>query len=218
MMYYAIMNDYKSSLIPRYLHALVDDKKQVNDSWEYDASIHSYPEFIADPQCPESIYLLCRKDVGALSFSYYKHGMGHIVSGDVSDVLMRLNTSGFYCKKMIATSIGSGDVLRDDFRYFYFVGDEGLIDLNASQIEEDKRGRKIPYNITFNDQAKNYDVFTIRETVLRGFLFVSSNVVSCFENIKGLKLVPLDKVLDNYCIDYGYDLAGNKKITKRKLP
>ena len=28
-MFYAVMNNYRSSLIPRYLHALVDDKLQV---------------------------------------------------------------------------------------------------------------------------------------------------------------------------------------------
>lgn len=217
-MYYAIMNDFKSSLMPKYLHALIDDKQQVNSTWEYDSSAHSYPEYLADPECPESIYLLCRKDVGALRFSYYNHGMGHIISDAVYNLFDRFNKSGFYSRKLVATSIGNGEVLRSDLSYIYFGGTEELIDINASKIEEDKRGRKIPYNLSFNEKARGYDIFTIRETVLSGFLFVSSVVASELESVKGIKLVPQDKVLMNYCSDYGYDIEENKKRPNRKLP
>ncbi len=30
MNYYVLMNDYNSSLMPRYLHAIVDTEKQIN--------------------------------------------------------------------------------------------------------------------------------------------------------------------------------------------
>ncbi|WP_408673139.1 Imm43 family immunity protein, partial [Xenorhabdus szentirmaii] len=40
------MNDYKSSLIPRYLHALVDTKKQVNENWDYEGSDYSFPYYM----------------------------------------------------------------------------------------------------------------------------------------------------------------------------
>ncbi len=217
-MFYAIMNDYYSSLVPKYLHAIIDDKKQVNTSWEYNSSEHSYPGYIVEKECPDPIYLLCRKDVGALKFPYYKHGMGHILSADMYKVISNLRVSDFYSRNLIATSIGNGDVLRDDMKYLYVVGGNDLIDLSKSRIEEDKRGRKIPYDLTFKEEANKYDVFSIRETVLRGFLFISSNVISNFEHIKGIKIIPLNEVLMNYCSDYGYDLQGNRKNSNRKLP
>lgn len=216
-MYYVIMNDFNSSFMPKYLHALVDDKKQINSSWEYNSSEHSYPEYLIDPECPKDIYLLCRKDVGALKFSYYKHGMGHIISDAMFNIFDQFNKSGLSSRELIATSIGNGEVLRSDLNYVYFFGGEGLVDLKNSEIEEDKRGRKVPYNLVFNEKAKIYDIFTIRETVLRGFLFVSSAVASELESVKGIKLVPQDEVLINYCVDYGYDIQENKK-TNRKLP
>jgi len=117
-MYYAVMmNNYASSLVPRYLRVLIDDKLPVNASWEYDSSAHSYPYYIADPECPDAIYLLCRKDAGALQFSYYNHGMGHIISDDLHRLLASLRVSHSYTKRLIATSIGTGDVLRSDLHY-----------------------------------------------------------------------------------------------------
>lgn len=217
-MFYAVMNNYSSSLIPRYLHALVDDKLQVNASWDYDSSAHSYPYYMADPECPDELYLLCRKNVGALRFSYYNHGVGHIISDDLQRLLASLRVSRGYTKRLIATSIGNGEVLRSDLHYLWLVGDEGLIDIERSRIEEDRRGMQVPLSLTFNDKARDYDVFTIRGTVLGGFLFVSADVVSQFEKLRGVKIVPADELLAHYCKDYRYDLQANKKKPKPKLP
>lgn len=217
-MYYAIMNNYASSLIPRYLRALVDDKLQVNAAWDYDASAHSYPYYVADPDCPEEIFLLCRKDVGALRFSYYNHGRAHIISDELSRLLASLRVSQGWSKRLIATSIGTGEVLRSDLHYLYLIGDDEVIDREASGIEEDRRGMSVPLTLAFNEKAREYDVFTIRKTVLGGFLFVSADVVSQFEKLRGVKIVPADELLAHYCKDYRYDLQDNKKVVKRRLP
>ncbi|GAB7261780.1 hypothetical protein DaDZ19_34490 [Dickeya ananatis] len=50
------------------------------------------------------------------------------------------------------------------------------------------------------------------------FLFVSESVAALASKIKGIKVIPVDKALDNYCIDYKYDLEGNKKRVRKKLP
>ncbi|GAB7267648.1 hypothetical protein DZS_50130 [Dickeya ananatis] len=53
---------------------------------------------------------------------------------------------------------------------------------------------------------------------MAGFLFVSESVAALASKIKGIKVIPVDKALDNYCIDYKYDLEGNKKRVRKKLP
>jgi len=77
--------------------------------------------------------------------------------------------------------------------------------MEQSRIEEDKRGRQVPWNLTFNDKARDYDVLTIRETVLSGFLFVTGDVVVQFEKLHGARIVPADELLSHYCKDYRYD-------------
>lgn len=54
---------------------------------------------------------------------------------------------------------------------------------------------RVPLELTFNDKAKEYDVFTIRETVSGGFLFVAADVVAQFEKLRGVKIVPADELL-----------------------
>ncbi|MCG8711023.1 hypothetical protein JHU04_004361 [Brenneria sp. 4F2] len=218
LMYYILMNDYGSSLIPRYLHVIVDFKKQVNDKWEYESSKESFPNYMLESTCPNTLYLLCRKDVGALKFSYYNHGMGHIMSKDFFEKINSIETSHFVAKDMIATSIKDGSVLRDDLKYVYFLGNEDFIDISKSKLEEDKRGNLVPYDISFNKSVTKYGLFSINKTLLHHFLFLSELSVDVFSKVNGLKIVPLNSALNNYCSDYGYDLEGNKKRVRKKLP
>ncbi|MDE8744661.1 Imm43 family immunity protein [Pectobacterium polaris] len=217
-MYYVLMNDYSSSLIPRYLHALIDTKKQVNEKWEYEGSKHSFPYYIKDVNCPDDLFLLCRNNIGALKFSFYHHGVAQIVSNELFDIINNAKASNFHSRKLIATSIKDGGVLRSDLRYIYFSGEEQLIDFSKSKLEEDRIGSLVPYDLIFHDSAFDYDIFSINKTLLAGFLFVSESVADLASKIKGIKVIPIDKALDNYCIDYKYDLEGNKKRVRKKLP
>ncbi|MDG0803642.1 Imm43 family immunity protein [Pectobacterium polaris] len=217
-MYYVLMNDYSSSLIPKYLHALVDTEKQVSDNWEYEGSKYSFPNYILDDSCPDDLFLLCRRNIGALKFNYYNHGMGHIMSDAFFEKINGFNTSRFVAKNITAVSIKDGATLRSDLKYVYFIGDNELIDTSGSKLEEDRRGNLVPYDLKFNGGVDKYDIFSISKTLLHHFLFVSESVADLASKIKGIKVIPMDKALDNYCIDYRYDLLGNKKITKRKLP
>ncbi|WP_397443644.1 Imm43 family immunity protein [Photorhabdus antumapuensis] len=38
------------------------------------------------------------------------------------------------------------------------------------------------------------------------------------KNIKGIKLIKLDEVLNHYCVDFRYDIKANVKKGKIKLP
>lgn len=217
-MYYVLMNDYGSSLVPRYLQAIIDTVKQVNEKWEYEGSKYSFPYFMKERECPENLFLLCRSTIGKLSFSFYHHGVAQILSDDFSELIESSRKSKHYSRNMTATSIKDGEVLRDDLRYYHFSGEEGFIDFSKSKIEEDKIGNLIPYNLVFNDNSLNYDVFSINDTLLAGFLFVSESIAELSSKIKGVKVVPLDKALEVYCVDYKYDLDSNRKKIKKKLP
>lgn len=81
-MYYVLMNDYNSSLTPRYLHALIDTKKQINDKWEYEGSKYSFPYYMKSIDCLDDLFLLCQNKIGALKFLFYHHGVAQIVSND----------------------------------------------------------------------------------------------------------------------------------------
>ncbi|MDE9536763.1 hypothetical protein KKJ14_19610 [Xenorhabdus bovienii] len=98
MNYYMLMNDYKSSLIPRYLHAIVDVKKQVNKNWDYEGSDYSFPYDMEQPDCPEKLFLLCNRNIGALKFNYYRHSRAHLMSDYFFDFLKPFRMSDFICK------------------------------------------------------------------------------------------------------------------------
>ncbi|CDG96433.1 Imm43 family immunity protein [Xenorhabdus bovienii] len=219
MNYYVLMNDYKSSLIPRYLHALVDTKKQVNENWDYEGSDYSFPYYMKELECPDSLFLLCNRNVGALNFNYYFHGSGHIASNKFIDLFNDLKTCEIISKNLIATSIKDGSVIRDDFNYLYFIGNDDFLDLNNSELEEDRSGSLMPHKLIINNPS-NIDVFTIRSTLLADFLIFSESAVEKFLKMKisGVKIVPLDEAFKNYCLDYGYDIGSSRKRVKRKLP
>ena len=217
-MYYVLMNDYESSLIPRYLNGIIDSVKQVSDTWDYESSKYSFPYDMRKDDCPDKLFLLCKGNVGALKLSFYHHGVAQIVSGEISRLIKNIKTSTHYFRELVATSIKDGHVLRDDMAYYYFSGQEGFIDFSRSKLEEDKLGNLIPHNLVLFDKTQDYDIFSINETLLAGFLFVSESVAECFSNVKGIKVVSIDDALEHYCIDYKYDIESNRKVKKRKLP
>ncbi len=220
MNYYVLMNDYKSPSIPRYLHAIIDIKKQVNDKWNYEGSKYSFPYYMKDPECPDELFLLCNKNIGALKFNYYKHGRAHIMSDYLLEFLKSFTTGNFICKKLLATSIKDGRVIRDDINYVHFTNKEYFLDLEKSELEEDRFGGIIPHKLVFNENVLDYDVFSINKTLLSGYIFLSEIATEKFKEkgIKGLKLVNLDEAFKEYSIDYRYDIESSKKRVKRKLP
>ncbi|MCC8381408.1 Imm43 family immunity protein [Xenorhabdus sp. PB30.3] len=219
MNYYVLMNDYKSSLIPRYLHALVDTKKQVNENWDYEGSDYSFPYYMKNSECPNSLFLLCNRNAGALKFNYYFHGSGHIASDKFIDLFSGLKTSKIISKRLIATSIKDGSIIRDDLNYLYFIGSDDFLDLKNSELEEDRSGSLMPHKLTINNPS-NIDAFTIQSTLLADFLILSEPAVERLLKMKisGLKIVHIDEAFKNYCLDYGYDIGSSRKRVKRKLP
>ena len=220
MNYYALMNDYNSSIIPKYLYATIDIKKQVHADWSWTSSLFSFPYYILDPECPEQIFLLCEKNVGALRFEYYNYGMAHIASNKFMEIIGKFKIATYTSKKLLATSIGTGDILRDDLQYFYFQNVEQFIDMDGSILEKDRLGIAIPHKIKFTDSVKKYDVFAIQETLLGGCIFISESVVDALSKakIKGIKFVPVDQALDHYCADHRYDIKRNSIRKKPRLP
>lgn len=217
-MYYVLMNDYGSSLIPRYLNGIIDSVKQVSDTWDYENSKYSFPYDMRKKDCPDKLFLLCKGNVGALKFPFYHHGVAQIVSGEISKLIKTKKTSYHYSRELVATSIKDGHILRDDMGYYYFSGQEGFIDFSRSKLDEDKLGSLIPYSLVLFDKAQDYDIFSINETLLAGFLFVSGSVVDYFYNVKGIKVVSINDALEHYCIDYKYDIESNRKAKKKTLP
>lgn len=219
MSYYVMMNDFDSSLMPRNLQAIIDDKKQNNENWSYEASRHSFPYYIENQSCPENIFLLCDKNVGALKFHYYKKDYGHLMSRELFALISEFKCSDFYHRSITATSIKDGAIIRDYLKYLYFKGDD-LLDEKKSRLEEDKFGDYIPHDIVFNPNVKEYDIFSIRETLLGGFIFVKEDVKNSIENkgLKGIKFVMLKDAMGVYSKDYFYEFELNRKKTIRKLP
>ncbi|MCW7550941.1 Imm43 family immunity protein [Photorhabdus sp. APURE] len=219
MNYYILMNDYTSSIMPRYLHAIVDTKKQVNNNWDYNGSEYSFPYYMKEPECPNQLFLLCNKDIGALKFNYYNHGASHIASDNFIDLFSDLKICEVISKKLIATSIKDGNTLRDDFNYMYFIGDDTFLDSNRSELEEDRLGSLIPHKLTINNPYC-IDVFTLRSTLLADFLFLSEYAAEILvkKKVSGVKIIKLDDAFKNYCIDYGYDIERKRKKIKKKLP
>ncbi|MDC9623800.1 Imm43 family immunity protein [Xenorhabdus sp. XENO-7] len=220
MNYYMLMNDYKSSLIPRYLHAIVDIKKQVNENWDYEGSDYSFPYDMEQPDCPEQLFLLCNRNIGALKFNYYRYSRAHIMSDSFFEFLKSFRMSDFFCKKLLATSIKDGEIIRDDLNYMYFTNNNDFLDLDKSKLEEDRYRGVIPHKLVFNEKVLNYDIFSITGTLLSGHIFLSEMAAEKFfkKKIAGLKLIKLDNSFKEYCLDYGYDIELNRKRVKKKLP
>jgi hypothetical protein len=219
MSYYVIMNDFESSLAPRNLQGMVDEKLQINENWKIQDSDYSFPYRIIDDTCPERLFLLCEKNVGSLKFDYYKKDYGHFLSETMFAVFLKFNCGSFFNRKITPVSIGDGHVLREDFRYVYFPGD-GVLDEKESQLEEDKFGDVIPLKIQFNDSASQYDILSFRETLLGGYIIVKDEVKEAIEAMgcKGMKFVALDNALDVFSKDYFYDIEFSRKKTHKKLP
>lgn len=215
---YVLMNDYNSSLVPRYLNGIIDSRKQISDKWEYESSKYSFPYDMKGSECPGKLFLLCKGNIGSLAFSFYHHGVAQIVSSDVSDFIKSKTASHHYSRSLAATSIKDGHILRDNLHYYYFSGKDKFIDFSQSSLEEDKVGNLIPHNLVLFDKCQDYDLFTIDETLLAGFLFVSESSAEYFRNIKGIKVVAVQDALKHYCIDYKYDITNNRKMVRKKLP
>lgn len=215
---YVLMNDYSSSLVPRYLNGIIDSRKQVSDKWMYESSKYSFPYDLRDSECPEKLFLLCKGNIGALAFYFYHHGVAQIVSSDVSDFIKSKTVSHHYSRSLEATSIKDGHTLRDNLQYYYFSGKDKFVDFSHSSLEEDKVGNLIPHNLVLFDKCQEYDLFTIDETLLAGFLIVSESAAEYFRNIKGIKVVAVQDAFKHYCIDYKYDIASKRKVVRRKLP
>ncbi|MGS4350383.1 Imm43 family immunity protein [Enterobacter roggenkampii] len=125
----------------------------------------------------------------------------------------------FFGRDITPVSIGNGQVLRDDFKYVYFPGGD-VIDEDKSILEEDKFGDIIPFKIEFNDDALEYDILSMNDTLLGGFIIVKQEVKEVIESkgFRGLKLVPLENALDVFCEDYFYEIDSNRKRKGNKLP
>lgn len=113
MSYYIIMNDFDSSLVPRNLQGVVDENLKLNESWKVESSIYSFPYRITDDACPENIFLLCEKNIGALKFDYYKKDYDHFLSKEMFDVFSKFTCSTFFERKITPVSVGNGHVLRE---------------------------------------------------------------------------------------------------------
>ncbi|WP_225816813.1 Imm43 family immunity protein [Photorhabdus antumapuensis] len=111
MNYYVLMSVYNSSLMPRYLHAIVDTEKQINEKWDYEGSRHNIPDYLLDTECPNTLYLLCNKNIGKLGFNYYQHNMAHILSDRFLDIINEFKLSVHVLKKLISTSIKYGSLI-----------------------------------------------------------------------------------------------------------
>ncbi|AWK40320.1 hypothetical protein AA106_21020 [Photorhabdus laumondii subsp. laumondii] len=220
MNYYVLMNDYNSSLMPRYLHAIVDTENQINEKWDYEGSRHDIPYYLLDKECPNTLYLLCNKNIGKLWFNYYQHNMAHILSDRFFDIINEFKLSDHVLKKLIATSIKDGKTINNSLNYLFFTDKELFLNEKYSILEKDKYGNLIPHKLSFHNESLNYDIFSIRTTLLAGFIFISEKVANRLikENIKRIKLIKLDEVLNHYCVDFKYDIKANVKKGKIKLP
>ncbi|MBD2823004.1 hypothetical protein ID852_20575, partial [Xenorhabdus sp. 42] len=178
------------------------------------------PYYMKDPECPSKLFLLCGRNAGALKFNYYKDGHGHIMSDSFLELLESFRITDFFHKKLLATSIKDGKIIRDDFNYIYLTQKDNFLDLEKSELEEDRFGSLMPHKLAFNETALNYDVFSIDRTLLSGYIFLSEIAAEKIENkkIAGLKLIKLDNAFREYDIDYGYDIENSRKRIKRKLP
>ncbi|WP_256125365.1 Imm43 family immunity protein [Photorhabdus luminescens] len=182
------MNDYNSSLMPRYPHAIVDTEKKINEKWDYEGSRHDMPYYLLDKECPNTLYLLCNKNIGKLGFNYYQHNMDCVLSDRFFYIINEFKLSVSVLKKLISTSI--------------------------------KYRSLIPHKLSFHNESLNYDIFSIRTTLLAGFIFISEKVANKFskENIKRIKPIKLDEVFNHYCVDFRYGIKTNIKKGKIKLP
>lgn len=219
MSYYVIMNDFESSLMPRNLQGMVDERLQVNENWEIEGSAFSFPYRITDDACPDHIYLLCNKNVGALKFDYYKKDFGHLMDKSLFSIFENYKHNVFFGRDITPVSIGNGQVLRDDFKYVYFPGGD-VIDEDKSILEEDKFGDTIPFKIEFKDDALENDILSLNDTLLGGFIIVKQEVKEVIDSkgFRGLKLVTLENALDVFCEDYFYEIDSNRKRKGNKLP
>ncbi|MEN0627589.1 Imm43 family immunity protein [Phytobacter ursingii] len=219
MCYYVIMNDFKSTLIPRNLQGIVDEKLKIDENWEVEGSDFSFPYRIKDDACPEHIFLLCNKDVGALKFDYYKKDFGHLIDKSLFSIFENYNHNVFFDRDITPVSIGNGQILCDDFKYVYFPGDN-VIDKEKSILEEDKFGDIIPFKIEFKDDALAYDILSFSDTLLGGFIIIKQEVKEAIEKkrFRGLKFVRLENALDVFCEDYFYEIDSNRKRKRNKLP
>lgn len=219
MSYYVIMNDFESTLTPRNLQGMVDEKPQINENWEIEGSTFPFPYRITDDECPDRIFLLCNKNVGALKFDYYKKDFGHFMDKSLFSVFENYNHSFLFDRNITPVSIGNGQVLRDDFKYVYFPNND-VIDEENSILEEDKFGDVIPFKIEFKDDALEYDILSFRDTLLGGFIIIKQEVKETIEKkgFRGLKFVRLENALDVFCEDYFYEIDSNRKRKNNKLP
>ncbi|MFZ5230787.1 Imm43 family immunity protein [Enterobacter bugandensis] len=115
--------------------------------------------------------------------------------------------------------MGNGQALRDDFKYVYFPSGD-VIDEEKSILEEDKFGGIIPFKIEFKDDALEYDILSLNDTLLSGFIIVKQEVKEFIESkgFRGVKLVPLENALNVFCEDYFYEIDSNRKRKGNKLP
>ncbi|KZR35254.1 MULTISPECIES: Imm43 family immunity protein [Enterobacter] len=219
MSYYVIMNDFDSSLMPRNLQGMVDERIQIDENWEIEGSAFSFPYRITDDACPDRIYLLCNRNVGALKFDYYKKDFGHLMNKSLFSILENHKHNVFFDRDITPVSIGNGQALRDDFKYVYFPGGD-VIDEEKSFLEEDKFGDIIPFKIEFKDDALEFDILSLNDTLLGGFIIVKQEVKEVIESkgFRGVKLVPLENALDVFCEDYFYEIDSNRKRKSNKLP
>nr|WP_283258240.1 Imm43 family immunity protein [Photorhabdus luminescens] len=107
-------------------------------------------------------------------------------------------------------------------RFFYIINEFKLsVSVLKKLISTSIKYRSlIPHKLSFHNESLNYDIFSIRTTLLAGFIFISEKVANKFskENIKGINPIKLDEVLNHYCVDFRYDIKANVKKGKIKLP
>ncbi len=107
--------------MPRYLHAIVDTEKKINEKWDYEGSRHNMPYYLLDKECPNTLYLLCNKNIGKLGFNYHQHNMAHILSDRFLDIINEFKLSVHVLKKLIATSIKDGKTINSSLNYLFLL-------------------------------------------------------------------------------------------------
>ncbi|MCW7764664.1 Imm43 family immunity protein [Photorhabdus luminescens] len=148
----------------------------MNEKWDYEGSRYNMPYYLLDTECPNTLYLLCNKNIGKLGFNYYQHNMAHILSDRFFDIINEFKLSVHVLKKLIATSIKDGETINSSLNYLFFTDKALFLNEKNSILEKDKDGNLIPHKLSFHNESLNYDIFSIRTTLLAGFIFISEKV------------------------------------------
>jgi hypothetical protein len=104
---------------------------------------------------------LCNKNVGSLKFDYYKKDFGHLMDKSLFSILENYKHNVFFDRDITPVAIGSGQVLRDDFKYVYFPGGEVIDEEN---LFLKKISSEISYLAKLNSRMMHLNMIFFRLT------------------------------------------------------